>query len=152
MAPDTETNGIANTHDRVVATNISSTTSTSLGVMPDPQAPIPAQKIKSRSIKATRGTKQRNDGVSAKKITENVEGAMTDDGDANWEDMDDSDDFGLRDSMTDSDMEDLLSGHGEYERNMLTTLMNTNFGYKSGEGMLPDGTGYEFNFHSDSDW
>lgn len=34
---------------------------------------------------------------------------------------------------------------------MLLTLMNTNLGYKSGEGMLPDGTGYEYNFHSDSD-
>lgn len=161
VAPDTKPNDFADTNDPRPATKTSSTTSKSLGVAPEPQSLIPALETESRSIKAIRGAKKLDDGVNPKKITENVEGAITDDGDADWEDMDDSDDsadsddsdeYGFRNGMDDSDMEDLLSGHGEYERNMLTTLMNTNFGYKSGEGMLPDGTGYEYNFHSDSDW
>jgi len=133
VAPDTEPNDFAETNDPRPATKTSSTTSKSLGVVPEPQSRMPAQKTESGSIIVTRGAPKLNNGISAKKITENVEGAITDD----------SDEFGFRDGMDDSDMEDLLSGHGEYERNMLTTLMNTNFGYKSGEGMLPDGTGYE---------
>jgi len=106
-----------------------------LELAPEWQPLRSAQNTESGSIKASRGAKKLNDGLSAKQIAENVEDATTDDGDVNWEDMDDSDDsdnsddsdeFDLWGSMDESDIEDLLSGHNEDERNLLTTLMNTN--------------------------
>ena len=48
------------------------------------------------------------------------------------------------------DMLVLDDDYNEYEeRELLQTITNTNFGYKSGEGIFPDGTGWEYNFHSD---
>lgn len=151
VAPDTKPPGHGNAQDPGVKTKLSSTTFKSLWAIPERQSSKPARKTESGSLAAGKGAKKLNEGLSAKKITE---GAIPDDGD----DMDDSDSSHDSDeldswgSMDDSDIEDMLSGHNEYEPNLMTTLMNTNFGYKSGEGILPDGTGYEFNFHSDSDW
>lgn len=149
VAPDTKPPGHADAQNPGVATKISSTASKTLAVTSERLSSNPAPKPESRSIAAGKKAKKLNEGLSAKKI---IEGAKTADGDDNSEDMDDSDELDSWGSMDDSDMEDMLSGQSGYERNLMTTLMNTNFGYKSGEGILPDGTGYEYNFHSDSDW